>query len=161
MPIGLLVPDGKDAEGRDMFEAIANGDGPALGRELEVAGLLSAIKGAGIRNIVWVTADVHYTAAHLYDPARARFTDFLPFWEFVSGPLHAGGFGPNAPDDTFGLEVVWQKAPEGGLRNVPPTEGGQFFGEASIEGRTGALTVMLKDLTGAALWQRTLEPERG
>ena len=34
MPIGLMVPDGKDAEGRDMFEAVANGDGPALGREI-------------------------------------------------------------------------------------------------------------------------------
>lgn len=159
MPIGLLVPDGKDAEGRDMFEAVANGNGPALGRELEIAELLSAIRHAGIRNIVWVTADVHYTAAHRYDPARAQFRDFLPFWEFVSGPLHAGGFGPNAPDDTFGLEVVWQKAP-GGRINVPPTEGGQFFGEAAIEGRTGVLTVMLKDLNNAVLWQRSFEPER-
>ncbi|MFC7474592.1 alkaline phosphatase D family protein [Dankookia sp. GCM10030260] len=160
MPVGLLVPDGKDAEGRAMFEAIANGDGPALGRELEIAGLLSAIKAAGLRNIVWVTADVHYTAAHRYDPARARQADFLPFWEFVSGPLHAGGFGPNAPDDTFGLEVVWQKAPDGRV-NVSPVEGGQFFGEAAIDGRSGALTVMLKDLTNAVLWQRSFEPERG
>src|SRR5262245_42605745 len=36
MPISLLVGDGKDAQGRDMFEAVANGDGPALGRELEI-----------------------------------------------------------------------------------------------------------------------------
>lgn len=161
MPIGLVVPDGRDAQGRPRFEAVANGDGPALGRELEIAGLLSAIRHAGIRNVVWVTADVHYTAAHRYDPARARYHDFDPFWEFVSGPLHAGGFGPNPPDDTFGLEVVWQKAPEGGRTNVPPTEGRLFFGEAAIEGRSGVLTVMLKDVTGAALWQRSFEPEAG
>jgi alkaline phosphatase D len=105
-----------------------------------------------------VTADVHYTAAHRYDPARAQYRDFDPFWEFVSGPLHAGGFGPNPPDDTFGLEVVWQKAPDG-RRNVPPTEG-QFFGEAMIDGRSGALTIMLKDMTGATLWQRSFEPGR-
>jgi alkaline phosphatase D len=160
MPIGLMVPDGKDAEGRDMFEAVANGDGPALGREIEIADLLSAIRRARIRNVVWVTADVHYTAAHRYDPERARFRDFAPFWEFVSGPLHAGGFGPNAPDDTFGLEVVWQRAPDG-RRNVPPTEGGQFFGEAAIEGRSGVLTVMLKDMAGTTLWHRSFEPERG
>ena len=24
------------------------------------------------------------------------------FWEFVAGPIHAGGFGPNALDNTFG-----------------------------------------------------------
>jgi len=161
MPLGLLVEDGKDADGRMMFEAVANGDGPALGRELEIAELLSAIKHAGLRNILWVTADVHYTAAHRYDPARAQFRDFAPFWEFVSGPLQAGGFGPNAPDDTFGLEVVWQQAPTGGRVNVSPAEGGQYFGEVAIEGRSGALTVLLKDGGGATLWQRSFEPERG
>lgn len=160
MPIGLLVPDGKDADGRPRFEAVANGDGPPLGREHEIAGLLSAIKHAGIRNVVWLTADVHYTAAHRYDPARARFTDFHPFWEFVSGPLHAGTFGPNAPDGTFGLEVVWHKAPEAGRQNLSPAEGMQFFGEVAIEGRSGAMTVALKDTSGAALWQRVFEPDR-
>ena len=48
------------------------------------------------RNIVWLTADVHYCAAHYYDPSKAQFQDFDPFWEFVAGPLHAGSFGPNA-----------------------------------------------------------------
>ena len=48
-----------------------------------------------------------------------------------------------------------------GRVNVPPTEGGQFFGEAAIEGRSGVLTVMLKDMAGATLWQRSFEPERG
>jgi alkaline phosphatase D len=35
----------------------------------------------------------------------------------------------------------------------------QFFGEVQIEGRSGAMTVLLKDMTGATLWQRTLEPD--
>ena len=39
-----------------------------------------------IANIVWLTADVHYTAANYYDPDKAQFQDFTPFWEFVSGP---------------------------------------------------------------------------
>ena len=84
---------------------MAQGDGPPLGRELEIADLLRFIKHNGIRNVVWITADVHYCATHLYDPARAQFTDFNPFYEFVSGPLHAGGFGPNALDNTFGPQV--------------------------------------------------------
>jgi alkaline phosphatase D len=50
-------------------------------------------------------ADVHYCAAHHYDPARAKFTDFDPFWELVAGPLHAGTFGPNTLDPTFGPEA--------------------------------------------------------
>ena len=97
MPLGLIVGDGKDPEGRAQFENSSNGDGPPLGRELEIAGLLRFIKQNAIQNVVWFTADVHYTAAHYYDPRKARFTEFLPFWEFVSGPLNAGTFGPGRP----------------------------------------------------------------
>ncbi|NRF68361.1 alkaline phosphatase D family protein [Aquincola sp. S2] len=160
MPLGLVVGDGKDAEGRARFEAVANGDGPALGRELEIAELLQFIKRERIRNTVWLTADVHYTAAHHYHPNRARFQDFEPFWEFVSGPLHAGSFGPNALDDTFGPKVEFVKAPPAGQVNLPPSAGLQFFGEVQIEARSGALTVQLRDLNGASLWQTTLKPQR-
>ena len=67
---------------------------PPRGRELEIADLLRFISDRRIRNVVWITGDVHYCAAHHYDPARAAFTEFDPFWEFVAGPLHAGTFGP-------------------------------------------------------------------
>src|SRR5262245_9115492 len=46
MPIGLIVPYDNDRMWG--VEAIAQGDGPALGRELEIAGILSFIKRAGI-----------------------------------------------------------------------------------------------------------------
>jgi alkaline phosphatase D len=159
MPIGLLVGDGKDPQGRDAFEAVANGDGPVLGREFEFAELFSFLKKQKVKNVVWITADVHYCAAHYYDPAKAQFTDFAPFWEFVAGPLHAGGFGPNKLDNTFGPQLVFQKAPEG-RSNVPPTEEGQFYGLAKIDGKTGALKIQLKDLNGAALYEKVLNPQR-
>ena len=82
MPIGVISED-----------AIALGDGPPERREHEIADLLSFMKRAGVRNTVWLTADMHYTAAHHYDPSRAVFQDFEPFWEFISGPLHAGNMG--------------------------------------------------------------------
>ena len=153
MPIGLVVPDD------GLFEAIANGDGPARGRELEIAGLLRFIRDAGIKNVVWLTADVHYTAAHHYDPNAARFQEFAPFWEFVSGPLHAGTFGPNPLDDTFGPKVVFQKAPPAGQANLAPSAGLQFFGQVDIEGASEVMTVTLKDLAGAALFTQELVPE--
>jgi alkaline phosphatase D len=160
MPIGLHVPDGKDAQGRARWEAVANGvDGPASGRELEIARLLTAIKRARIDNVVWLTADVHYTAAHYYDPNKAVYGDFDPFWEFVSGPLNAGSFGPNAVDATFGLQVVYQKAPP--EANAPPSAGFQFFGQVDIDSRSRVMTVALKDLTGATLFSKTLVPARG
>jgi len=159
MPLSLLVNDGKDAQGRDMFEAVANGDGPPLGREFEFADLFRALKRRKVRNVAWITADVHYCAAHYYDPANAQFTDFDPFWEFVGGPIHAGGFGPNVLDNTFGPQVVFQKAP-GGRVNVSPAEGGQFYGLVRIEAKTGALKVALKDLNGATLYEKILPPEK-
>ncbi|QTN26661.1 alkaline phosphatase D family protein [Rhodoferax sp. AJA081-3] len=159
MPISLHVGDGKDADGRNRWEASANGDdGAPLGRELEIAHLLRAIKKARIHNVVWLTADVHYTAAHYFDPSKAQFSDFAPFWEFVSGPLNAGGFGPNKVDATFGMQVVYQKAPN--EVNAPPTNGMQFFGQVDIDAKTKAMTVTLKDLVGAALYTKTLAPHR-
>ena len=152
MPIGLIVRDG------DNFENLANGDGPPLGREIEMANLLRFIKHEGIKNVVWLTADVHYTVAHYYDPERARFQDFEPFWEFVSGPLNAGTFGPNDLDDTFGPQVVFQKAPQAGQRNLPPSNGMQFFGQVDIDGGSHKMIVALKDLSGATLHVQELMP---
>jgi len=34
-------------------------------------------------------------------PNRAQFQDFAPFWEFVSGPIHAGTWWPSDLDNTF------------------------------------------------------------
>ena len=150
MPLGIIVRDG------DGYENSSNGDGPALGRELEIANLLGFMKENRIRNVVWLTGDVHYTAAHYYDPAKAQFTNFDPFWEFVSGPLNAGTFGPNPPDNTFGIQVVYQKTPP--AQNLAPLSGLQFFGEVLIEARAKTMTVNLRDLTGAALFSKTLEP---
>jgi alkaline phosphatase D len=112
-----------------------------------------------LRNIVWLTADVHYTAAHRYDPNRARFQEFAPFWEFVSGPLHSGSFGPNDLDPTFGPEAVFVKAPPAGQVNLPPSAGLQFFGQVDIDGASEVMTVRLKDLEGATLFQQELPPE--
>jgi len=155
MPIGLLVPDGETD-----FEAVGNGDGPALSRELEIARLLRFIRDNAIRNVVWFTADVHYTAAHRYDPTAAKFTEFAPFWEFVSGPLNAGTFGPNGLDNTFGPQVVYQKAPAEGQVNLPPSDGLQFFGHVRIDGASQVMTVTLRDAADNALWSIDLEPER-
>jgi alkaline phosphatase D len=131
-----------------------------LGRELEIARILRAWKQRKVRNILWLTADVHYTAAHHYHPDRARFKEFDPFWEFVSGPLHAGTFGPGQTDETFGIEVAFAKAPPPGQSNLPPSAGLQFFGEVSIDPKSESLTVSLRDLSAASLYTRTLQPQR-
>jgi alkaline phosphatase D len=148
LPIGLISED-----------AIALGDGPPDRREHEIADLLSFMKRAGIRNTVWLTADMHYTAAHYYDPNRAIFQDFEPFWEFVSGPLHAGTWGPGELDNTFGPEAKFQKgcsAEQG--ENLAPCFGLQFFGRVDIDAQSEIMTVTLKDVDNRALWSVQIEP---
>lgn len=163
MPIGLNIGDGTVDNipgGTPRWEAIANGnDGPAAGRELEIARLLSNIKQNDVKNIVWLTADVHYAAAHYYDPTKAATSDFNGFWEFVSGPLNAGSFGPNTKDGTFGIQAVFEKAPPAGQVNLPPSAGLQFFGEVYIDKASKAMTVDLKDLNGASVFSKTILAE--
>jgi len=158
MPIGLLIGD--KVNGQPAFEGAANGDGPPLGREHEIADLLKFIKEKNIRNIVWLTADVHYAAAHFYDPTKAKFGDFLPFWEFVGGPLHAGSFGPGELDDTFGPQLKFHTVPKGMKPNRPPSEGLQFFGSVKIDGKSEAMTVAIHNLKGEVVYRVALEVER-
>ncbi|MET0706572.1 MAG: alkaline phosphatase D family protein [Tardiphaga sp.] len=159
MPIGIVVYNNSAA--KEGSEAIAQGDGPARGRELEIADLLRFIRTAGIRNTVWLTADVHYTAAHYYNPDKAQFQDFDPFWEFVSGPFHAGASSAGMMDNTFGPEVRFVKAPGAGEQNLPPSAGFQFFGHVKIDGQTGQMTVTLRNRADTALWATVLDPKIG
>ena len=148
LPIGLISSD-----------AIALGNGDPHGRELEVADLLAFVKHAGVRNTVWLTADMHYTAAHYYDPNKAMFQDFEPFWEFVSGPLHAGTWRPGRLDNTFGPRAMYQNGctKEQG-DNLSPCLGLQFFGHVSIDGATEVMTVTLKDVEDRDLWSVDINP---
>jgi len=154
LPLGLIVGDGQNR-----YEAVANRDpGVPLGRELEVADLLRYLKQQRIRNVVWITADVHYCAAHEYHPTRAKFTDFDPFWEFVAGPLNAGTFGPGQLDATFGPEAKFVGIPQGMKPNRPPSDGFQFFGTLTASAKTRALTVRLHNLAGQVIYTNELAP---
>ncbi|WP_069816997.1 alkaline phosphatase D family protein [Streptomyces sp. TP-A0874] len=151
MPLGLVVPDGDDAE------AVAQGDpGAPLGRELQIADLLRHIKHGRITGTLWLTTDVHYTSAQHYDPARAAFKDFAPFWEFVSGPLNAGGFPALKLDGTFGPAQPFVKSPA--HANTSPMDGGQYYGEVEIDGHSGELTVRLLEEGGQVLFTKVLQP---
>ncbi len=151
MPIGLVVPDGPQAQ-----EGFANGNEPVLGREHEIARLLAFLKRRRVRNLIWITADVHHAAAHEYHPARATFTDFDPFWEFVAGPLHAGTFGPNRLDATFGPRTAFNAVPAGLAPNRPPSDGLQFFGLVTIDPATRAAVVTLHDREGREVYRHEL-----
>jgi alkaline phosphatase D len=154
MPLGLVV-----GHQPGFHEAVANGDdGGPLGRELELAGLLKTLKQRRVRNVVWITADVHYCAAHHYDPGRATMPDFDPFWELVAGPAHAGTFAPGPLDGTFGPEVRFCGVPRDLPANRPPSAGLQFFGLLEADPRTRVLTTSLVNAGGQRVFTIDLSP---
>jgi alkaline phosphatase D len=156
MPLGLVV---SHQPGR--HEAVSNGDhGPARGRELEIAGLLTTLKQRRVRNVVWVTADVHFCAAHHFDPSRAASKDFDPFWEFIAGPAHAGTFSTGEIDRTFGPEQRFKGTPPDMKPNRPPDAGLQFYGLLEADPGDRALTVSLINTAGTRIYQQRLEPWR-
>lgn len=105
-PFGIVTggPGDRDAFGQE--------DPSILGREVELQALLKVIHDNGITGVVSLTSDVHFTAHVNLDPSRAEggFTDFTPLDEFVIGPIHAGSFGPNFMDTSFGAEYQYGKS---------------------------------------------------
>ena len=153
MPLGIVV-----AHQPERHEAVANGDnGAARGREMEIAALQRTLKTNRVRNVVWITADVHYCAAHHFDPERAATSDFDPFWEFVAGPAHAGTFAPGVVDRTFGPEVRFTGTPANLAPNRPPDAGLQFFGVLETEPGSRALTVSLVNTAGRRIFTQRID----
>jgi len=73
-----------------------------------------------------------------------------------AGPLHAGTFGPNTLDATFGPSVAFQSAPLAGQSNLAPSAGLQFFGQVDIDAESQDLTVALKDIDGREVHNQRL-----
>ena len=154
-PLSAVVYHGKNGH-----DGIGNGvGGPPQNREVELARLLRGIQERKIKNCVWITADVHYAAAHRYEPDRATMPHFDPFWEFLAGPLNAGTFGPNRLDATFGPRLEFLSLPKGVRQGASPLDGHQFFGSGRVDPATGALTMTLHNATGQRLWSTDIAPE--
>jgi len=160
-PLGLVIPDGPNGERQ---EGYANGAGPPLGRELELAAVLSGLATRGVKNVHWLTADVHYAAAHHFDPGRATLgagsVPFNAFWEFIAGPLHAANGEPKPLDPTFGPELRFQWAPPAGHGGQAPWDGLQSFGSVEIDGAREVLVVRIHDLQGREKYKVELPYER-
>jgi alkaline phosphatase D len=131
------------------------------GRELEFADLLRFIKAANIANVVWLTADVHYTAAHFYNPEKAAFQDFEPILGIRLRPAPCRHLRPGRPrhDLRPGAEIRQSTSPRPAAK-PSAFDGLQFFGVVDIDGASEAMTVHLMDRDNTELFTQTLEPKR-
>ncbi|MBK17427.1 MAG: alkaline phosphatase [Rhodospirillaceae bacterium] len=145
---------------RPRYDKFANSEnGRPLGREHEIAEILAHIKTHGVTNTVWLAADVHYSAAHHFQPDRAAFKEFDPFWEFISGPFHTRPGRIKHLDTTFGPERFFRtpRAPKG---NLPPSAGYIYFGHGHVDAKSGTLTISFRDVDGKILYEKTIIPKK-
>jgi alkaline phosphatase D len=101
--------------------------------------ILDALRARGVRNLVFVAADVHHAEVIRHQPQ--------PDWSFhelIAGPLSATFGRPRPLDMSLNPRSLFAR---GGVFN---------FGEVTIEA-TG-LTVRLVDDTGGVLFTHTVAP---
>lgn len=107
VPLSVPKPGPFHTPGNDGW---ANGtDG--TGFETELRRIAEWIVSRGIRNVIWLAADVHFVQASVYDV----YGDGTPdFHEFVAGPLSAASGRMVPPRSPFQIRTLVQ---EGGYRN--------------------------------------------
>ena len=145
--VPLSIPTGSRAAvfGRDGW---ANGTAPDFssrtGFERELFDLLAHFDRAGVRNLVFVTTDVHFAAALAYAHDADGDGRPLRFHEFVSGPLSAfsaPAVGQDRLDPSLRPRLVYA---EGELTNfgfIRVYEGADGVGRlgAEVRGEDGLL----------------------
>ncbi|HXH84764.1 MAG TPA: alkaline phosphatase D family protein, partial [Candidatus Tectomicrobia bacterium] len=140
--VSLSIPTGA-AERRDSWTGanilgLSSSDSTGFATERDA--ILRAFRRAGVRNLVFLAADVHHAELIRHHP----HPDWS-FHEFVAGPLAATTGRPRPLDVGLGPRSLFA---QGNVRN---------FGEITIE--PAHLTVRIVDEQGAELFSHTIGPE--
>ncbi len=125
-------------EKKSANDSWARGRG-GTGFHTERAKVVGAILAGHIRNVVWLTTDVHFAQVLAYDPDSDGEADFH---EFICGPLSARPLSPGPPEPSLNPTVLYE---EGGFLN---------FGQIDIDG--SSLRLQIIDGTGATKFQFSL-----
>ncbi|HEX3178795.1 MAG TPA: alkaline phosphatase D family protein [Methylomirabilota bacterium] len=137
LALGTGRPERRDGwSGANVFGFPQEGAGFMTERDA----ILDALRARGVRNLVFVAADVHHAEVIRHQPQ--------PDWSFhelIAGPLSATFGRPRPLDMSLNPRSLFAR---GGVFN---------FGEVTIEA-TG-LTVRLVDDTGGVLFTHTVTPE--
>ena len=107
--VPLSVPTGGPAggPGRDSWADGEPGSKSATGFEREQRDLLTAMDRGNARNVVFITADVHFAAQLRYELDLDGDGDLLLFHELIAGPLNAGRRAVPAFDPTLHPVVLY------------------------------------------------------
>jgi alkaline phosphatase D len=145
--VPIALPTGANGR-RDSW---ASGD-TDRGFVRELRGLFEVARRAGRRELVFLTTDVHFTAAFEHHP----FDDDPGFvvHELVTGPLSAGLFPFDEFDTTLGTERVLHHVPEGAVHTLEAARPYFTWGKVEID-REDTLTLSARN-ADEELWRASL-----
>lgn len=151
--VPIAIPTGWPQEaGRDGW---ASGDG-ADGFERELYAIFEAWARAGVRNVVFLSADVHFATGFELKPLPEAPNFVVHEW--IVGPLSAGIYPNDVIDPTFSASRTYWHAPD-----KPPTSLDQAlnfynFGEVNIDA-AGSLRFHVVNGHGQIVASQMLDPQ--
>ena len=151
--VPMSIPTG--TIGRDGWADL----GTHAGFERELAAILSSMWDAGLRNVLWITTDVHFAAVLRYRPIAAD--PAFVVHEIAVGPLNAGVFFRHQVDPTFRPEPLFLHGPAvpESVTSLESALGWFNFGLIEI-GADGTLVAEIVDARGQLLYRLSLPARR-
>lgn len=128
------------------------------GFEHELIDLLRFMQQNGVRNIAFLTTDVHFAQALRYTP----FSDDPGFQvhEFVVGPLNAWVFPNRTLDPTLNPESLFVFGPDHGDDVTTWEQAKAWFNYGSLQiDADGRLTAQIKDVNGDSVYALEITPD--
>jgi alkaline phosphatase D len=134
VPLSIPKEGTQQMPGNDSWTHAPDGTGFLA----ELRAVVKALRTRGVRNVVWLAADVHFAQVNEYDPDGDHVADF---YEFVAGPLAAASGQAIEPDPALRPTTMYSGA---GFAN---------FGLVAVQGKTLRLDIV--DESGIARFVHT------
>ena len=150
--VPMAIPTGFGARGHDGWANFDN----ETGFERELLGILRDARDRGVRNMVWISTDVHFAAVFRHRP----FADDPAFvvYEVETGPLTAGVFPKRGFDATLRPERLFLHPDLDEPRGTFAQANTWFnFGLLGIDA-AGKLRLQIVDGKGTTLYELPLVP---
>lgn len=144
--VPISVPTG--APGRDGW---ANFD-QDTGFESELWTLLKALQEKSVKNLIFITTDIHFASGFRYRPFP-EYPDF-EFYEFITGPLNAGAFRREEFDESFNPERLYLYG-SATIKTFDDAVRWFNYGEIAVS-ETGELTLKVINGLGEVVYEMDL-----
>jgi alkaline phosphatase D len=154
--VPLSIPTGSALEaGRDGWADYTESGG----FEHELIDILRTMQQLQMKNLIFITTDVHFAEAFRYTPF-VEAPDFQ-LHELVTGPINAGLFPNRAFDETLGSESLFFFGADSSHAVTTWEEAKSWFNYGIIEiDESGQLNASIRDVYGTPVYSLSLAPRQ-